>query len=125
MQRKGLYTILSVIVFIGLLSVLGAFFVEHNIHDGCLFSPATNCASFSGIIGEALHHLNSASTYFSGIAVTPLILLALVAAVIVSLNTDIIAGVSLRRFFISRLLETRYIPAREATSYTFCFSWVE
>jgi hypothetical protein len=78
MQRKRLYTILSAIVFIGLLSVLGAFFVDHEIRQSCLFG-LTDCSAMLGTINQALHHLEALGTYFGGVAASPLVFLTLIA----------------------------------------------
>ena len=109
MQRKRLYTILSAIVFIGLLSVLGAFFVDHQVADSCVFNLSTNCPLYMGASGEAAHLLQTFGQYLGGIASLPLVLLTLIICAVVFLAQ--VTGLTKRCFLIYKEIENNYSPA--------------
>ena len=87
MGEKG-NKILAGIVFIGLLSVLGAFFVDHQMGESCVFNISSNCPAMLGTIGETVHLLKTFGSYIGGVAALPFALFLAASLGIVHLARD-------------------------------------
>ena len=117
-RNKRTEKILVGLVFIGLLSVLGAFFVVHQMNATCVFNVSANCPALLGTMGETLHLLEIFGEYVGGVVVMPFVLLMAAALTLVYLARDAISGFFQRCLFIYRELEGHYASARSFLLFT-------